>query len=138
MEIYVLYDRCKELLAPPFNFSGNNSMDEEKLYEALSPMYDCLQGDDSLDGFVKWVMVPLVVVFGVGALSEVGRQKIQGKEAKITYLSNVYKAEKGTYLAQKNSSDLGDEWDFVRFASRDFTDIGKAFLNAFKYKRIKL
>ena len=138
MSIYVLHDRCKELLAPPFNFSGKDSLDEEKLYEALSPLFECLHEDDTIDGFIKWVMVPLVVAFGTAALSEAGRQRVQGKEEKIAYLSRVFRAEKETFLAGKGASELVDDWDYVKFVNKDIASTGLAFLHAFKFKRIKL
>lgn len=138
MSIYILYDRCKTLFTPPLNLMGNNSIDEEKIYEALSPLYEALNNDDSIEGFVKWIMLPMVVVFGTTIVSDEGQELINGQQEKLRVLSNVYSAEKATYLTQKEIVDLTDPWDFIKFANHDISEVGRAFINAFKYKKVKL
>lgn len=136
--INTLYDRCKELFAPPINFDGTHTLDDDKVYEALIPLYELLNNDDSIEAFVKWLLIPMYVVMGENILSEKGKAYLNGKAEKIKALSDVYMAEKTSYLAKKDMVDLEDPWDFIKFANRDYSDVGKAFLHAIKFKKIKL
>jgi len=138
MGIYTLFERCKQNFAPPLNFSGNTSIDEEKIYEAVGPLYEMLNDDDSIEGFVKWIIIPMAVVFGDTILSEAGKELLQGQQEKLNVLTTVYNSEKSYYLSQKEITELEDQWDFIKFANRDFADVGKAFLQVLKFRKIKL
>jgi hypothetical protein len=136
--VYALYDRCKTLFLAPFNFSGSTAIEEEKLYEAFGPLYEVLNMDDSVEGFAKWVIIPLVVVFGDTILTDEGKALIINQQNKLNLLSNAYSSERASYLAKKEIVDLEDPWDFIKFANYDISIVGKAFLHALKYKKVKI
>lgn len=138
MGIYTLYERCKQNFAPPLNLTGNNAIDEEKIYEAMGSLYEMLNDDDSMEGFVKWVLLPMTVAFGETILSEAGKELIKGQQTKLNLLTTIFNSEKSRYLSQKEITDLEDQWDFIKFANRDIADVGKAFLQVLKFKKIKL
>jgi hypothetical protein len=138
MGIYTLLERCKQYFAPPLNFSGNNAIDEEKIYEAMGSLYEMLNDDDSMEGFIKWIVIPMVVVFGKSILSEAGLELLNGQQEKLNLLTTTYNSEKSRYISQKEITELEDQWDFIKFANRDVADVGKAFIQALKFKKIKL
>jgi hypothetical protein len=137
--LYQLYERCHKYLAPPMNFDGAYALDDARIYEALGPLYECLNIDDTLEGFVKWIMIPLIVAFGEEeALTPAGKElaSTQNLAFRLEVISKSFSAEKKVYLESKKIADIEDKWEFINFSNRDLANVGKAFLHALKYKKI--
>jgi hypothetical protein len=80
----------------------------------------------------------MVVVFGEDILTSQGKESITKSIEKIKIMRTTYNAEKTSYLQRKEKLKLDDEWEFIKFANRDIAKVGEAFINALKYKKIKL